>query len=133
MGGSRLRAIIDTSVLIENPDVPGVSEAAISTISLAELYFGVLATAEAEERMRRVAHLGFIESHFQAIPLHEGIARALGQLQAAVSMRGANPRKRTADLVIAATAIASEATLLTRNYKDFKLVDDLVDVREPPA
>jgi hypothetical protein len=25
-----------------------------------------------------------------------------------------------------------EAVLLTRNYRDFKLVDDLVDVREPP-
>jgi len=127
-----MRAILDTSVLIENPDVPGVSQAAISTISLAELYFGALTTFDADERMRRVAQLGFIESHFQAIPLDEEIGRALGQLQAAVSERGANPRKRTADLAIAATAIVREAVLFTRNYKDFKLVDDLVDVREPP-
>jgi toxin FitB len=127
-----LKAILDTSVLIDDPDVPGVSQAAISTISLAELYFGVLATANTEERGRRIAQLGFIESHFTAIPLDEKIARSLGQLQAAVSDRGANPRKRTADLAIAATAIVNEATLLTRNYKDFKLIDDLVDVREPP-
>jgi len=128
-----MRAILDTSVLIENPDVPGVSQAAISTISLAELYFGVLTAANADDRMRRVAQLGFIESNFQAIPLDEEIGRTLGQLQAAVSERGANPRKRTADLAIAATAIVREAVLFTRNYKDFKLVDDLVDVREPPA
>lgn len=128
-----MRAILDTSVLIDNPDVPGVSQAAISTISLAELYFGALTAADADERMRRVAQLGFIESNFQAIPLDEEIGRTLGQLQAAVSERGANPRKRTADLAIAATAIVREAVLFTRNYKDFKLVADLVDVREPPA
>jgi len=127
-----MRAILDTSVLIENPDVQGVSQAAISTISLAELYFGALTAADADERMRRVAQLGFIESNFQAIPLDEEIGRTLGQLQAAVSERGANPRKRTADLAIAATAIVREAVLFTRNYKDFKLIDDLIDVREPP-
>ena len=128
-----MKAILDTSVLIDNPDVPGVSQAAISTISLAELYFGAFTATTPEERMRRIAQLGFIESHFQAIALDEEIGRTLGQLQAAVSDRGANPRKRTADLAIAATAVVSEAVLLTRNYKDFKLVDDLVDVREPPA
>lgn len=127
-----MKAILDTSVLIENPDVPGVSQAAISTISLAELYFGALTAAGGDERMRRVAQLGFIESNFQAIPLDEEIGRILGQLQAAVSERGANPRKRTADLAIAATAIVRDAVLFTRNYRDFKLVDDLVDVREPP-
>ena len=128
-----MRVILDTSVLIDNPDVPGVSQAAISTISLAELYFGALTTTDPVERRRRVAQLGFIESHFQAIPLDEEVGRTLGQLQAAVADRGANPRRRTADLAIAATAIVREAVLLTRNYKDFKLVDDLVDVREPPA
>jgi predicted nucleic acid-binding protein len=128
-----MRAILDTSILIENPDVPGVSQAAISTISLAELYFGALTATDADERMRRVAQLGFIESNFDAIPLDKQIGRVLGQLQAAVSGRGANPRRRTADLAIAATAVVYESVLLTRNYKDFKLIGDLVDVREPPA
>ena len=128
-----MRAILDTSVLIDNPDVPGVSQAAISTVSLAELYFGALTASGENERRRRIAQLGFIESNFQAIPLDAEIGRTLGQLQAAVSERGANPRKRTADLAIAATAIVHEAVLFTRNYRDFKLVDDLVDVREPPA
>jgi len=128
-----MKAILDTSVLIENPDVPGVSQAAISTISLAELYFGALTAADADERRQRIAQLGFIESNFDAIPLDEEVGRTLGQLQAAVSDRGANPRRRTADLAIAATAMVREAVLFTRNYKDFKLVDDLVDVREPSA
>jgi toxin FitB len=128
-----MRAILDTSVLIDNPSIEVGSQAGISTISLAELYFGALVAADPDERARRTAQLGFIESRFDALPLDEKVARVLGQLQAAVSGRGANPRSRAADLAIAATASAHEATLFTRNYKDFKLIDDLVDVREPPA
>lgn len=133
MGKAGMRSILDTSVLIDNPSIETGSRAAISTISLAELYFGALVASDPGERARRTAQLGFIESHFDALPLDEWVGRALGQLQAAVSSRGANPRSRTADLVIAATAIVHEATLFTRNYKDFKIVADLVDVREPPA
>lgn len=128
-----MRAILDTSVLIDDPSIEVGSQAAISTISLAELYFGALVASDLNERARRTAQLGFIESHFDALPLDERVGSVLGQLQAAVSSRGANPRSRTADLVIAATAIVHEATLFTRNYKDFKIIDDLVDVREPPA
>jgi predicted nucleic acid-binding protein len=128
-----MKAILDTSVLIARRPLPADIEAGISTISLAELHFGVLKTGDPEERARRIAHLGRIETAFATHPLDERVARALGQLQAAISTRGGRPRARTADLAIAATALVHDATLFTRNYKDFKLVDDLVDVREPPA
>jgi predicted nucleic acid-binding protein len=128
-----VKAILDTSVLIARRPLPPEVEAGISTISLAELHFGVLKTTDPAERARRIAHLGRIEAAFATHPLDERVARMLGQLQAAISVRGGRPRARTADLVIAATAMAHEAMLLTRNYKDLKLVDDLVDVREPPA
>lgn len=127
------RAILDTSVLIDNPSIETGCQAAISTISLSELHFGTLVATDPAERARRTTQLGFIEAHFDALPLDDHAARVLGQLQAAVSDRGANPRSRTADLAIAATALTHEAVLLTRNYRDFKLIDDLVDVREPPA
>jgi len=128
-----MKAILDTSVLIARHPLPLDVEAGISTISLAELHFGVLKTEDPDERSRRAAHLGRVESAFAAHPVDEWVARTLGQLQAAIAIRGGNPRARTADLVIAATAIAHEATLFTRNYKDFKIIDDLVDVREPPS
>ena len=108
-------------------------KAAISTVSLSELHFGTLVATDPFERARRTRQLGFIEAHFDALALDEEVARVLGQLQAAVSGRGANPRSRTADLAIAATAIVHEAVLFTRNYKDFKVVADLVEVREPPS
>lgn len=133
MGRAVKRAILDTSVLIDDPSVETGRKAAISTVSLSELYFGVLAATNTVERARRMRQLGFIEANFDALSLDEDVARVLGQLQAAVSGRGANPRSRTADLAIAATAIVHDAVLVTRNYTDFKHVDDLVDVREPPA
>jgi predicted nucleic acid-binding protein len=133
MGGPGVKVILDTSVLIARHPLPADVEAGISTISLAELHFGVLKTSDAGERAQRIAHLGRIEAAFATHPLDERVARALGQLQAAISTRGGRPRSRTADLVIAATALAHDAILFTRNYRDFRLVDDLVDVREPPA
>jgi toxin FitB len=128
-----MKAILDTSVLIARQPLPPDVEAGISTISLAELHFGVLKTRDSLERARRMVLLGRLESAFATHPLDELVARALGQVQAAVSSKGGKPRARTADLVIAATALAHDAVLFTRNYKDFKLIDNLVDVREPPA
>jgi toxin FitB len=128
-----MRAILDTSVLIAQQPLPPQIEAAISTISLTELYFGVLTAPDPDTRAYRMVHLGRVETGFDTLPLDELVARALGKLQAAVSNRGGKHRRRTADLAIAATALVHEAVLFTRNYKDFRLVDDLVDVREPPA
>lgn len=128
-----MKAILDTSVLIREQPLPLGIEAAISTISLAELYFGVLVATDPDERARRTATLGLVEASFDALPLDERVARALGQIQAVVAGSGRNPRKRTADLVIAATAIVHEAVLLTTNSKDFKSLEDLVEIRVPVA
>lgn len=128
-----MRAILDTSVLIAQEPLPANIDTGISTVSLSELYFGVLKTADPDERIKRAARLGRVESGFRAYPVDERVARVLGQLQAAAASRGVNPRTRTADLAIAATAIVHEATLLTNNYKGFRLIADLVEVREPPA
>jgi len=128
-----MKVILDTSVLIARQPLPPKVEAAISTLSLTELYLGVLTAADSDTRAFRIAHLGRVEAGFDAHPLDERVARALGQLQATVNNRGGKHRRRTVDLAIAATAIVHEAVLFTRNRKDFKLVEDLVDVREPPA
>jgi len=43
---------------------------------------------------------------------------------------GGRPRRREADLAIAATANVHGVALLTHNVKDFKIIEDLVDVRD---
>jgi len=125
-----VQALLDTSVLIAE-DGPADVECAISAASLAELHFGVLVAGDEDERARRVQRLGLVEATFDPLPLNAAVAREWGRLAAAVASRGAQPRRRAVDLVIAATANAHRVPLLTHNVKDFKVIADLVDVRTP--
>ena len=43
--------------------------------------------------------------------------------------RGGKPRRRSFDLAIAATAKVHGVPLLTNNAADFKLIEDLVEIR----
>lgn len=126
-----MQLVLDTSVLIEGK-VPAEPETAISTVSIAELHFGLLVAADQQARALRATRLGLIEARFpDPLPVTDQVARQWGRLQAAVTERGGNRRTRNSDLAIAATAIVHGAALLTHNRKDFKLVEDLVDVRSP--
>ena len=125
-----MRALLDTSVLI-GAEIPGELEGAISAASLAELHFGVQVARDDDERARRALRLGVIESTFEPLPIDAPVAREWGRLAAAVRTRGGQPRRRAIDLAIAATANVHGVPLLTLNTDDFKLIDDLVDVRSP--
>ena len=123
-----MRLLLDTSVLIDG-QIPPEPLVAISAISVAELHFGLLIASDDETRAVRASRLGSIEARFpDALPVDDRVAREWGRLKAAVSRRGGRPRKRLADLAIAATANVHGAALLTHNPKDFKIVADLVDV-----
>jgi predicted nucleic acid-binding protein len=127
-----VRAILDTSVLIGSDALPPGIESSISAVSIAELHFGLLIAADEDTRAARATRMGLIEARFpDPLPLDDRVAREWGHLQAAVARRAGRPRKRMADLAIAATARVHKAVLITRNLKDFKIVDDLVDVRDP--
>ena len=125
-----MRALLDTSVLIGSEPPPDV-EAAISVASIAELHFGVLVTSDDDERAIRMNRLGAIESTFDALPVTVEIAREWGRLSAAVRNRGGQPRRRSIDLIIAATANVHRVPLLTHNIADFHIIGDLTDARHP--
>jgi predicted nucleic acid-binding protein len=125
-----MRALLDTSVLI-GATSPGDLEGAISAASLAELHFGTLVARGADEQGRRAQRLGVIEATFDPLPVDAAVAREWGRLAAAVSERGGQPRRRTMDLAIAATANAAGVPLVTHNVTDFQLISDLVEVQAP--
>lgn len=125
-----MRALLDTSVLI-GESAPEEIEAAISVVSITELHFGLLVAADDDERARRADRLAAVEATFDPMPVTVEVARAWGRLAAAVAHRGGQPRRRQLDLAIAATALVEKIPLLTHNGADFKIVEDLVEVRQP--
>ena len=124
-----MRVLLDTSVLIGEFPPPDGVEAAISVVSITELHFGVLVADDDDERALRTARLAAVEATFDPLPVSVEVARAWGQLAAAVTRRGGNPRRRQIDLAIAATAQVEGVPLLTENIGDFQIIDDLVDAR----
>lgn len=123
-----MKAILDTSVLI-GTDVPRLDgELAISSVSLAELHFGVLVTADPAIRAERLRRLSDFQRSFDALPVDDQVAASYGRLAAAVAAAGRQPRSRVMDLLIAATAHAHSARLYTRNPADLAGVEHLVDI-----
>ena len=123
-----VRAIIDTSVVIATDVEPLDGELAISAITLAELHFGVLVANERKVRSERLRRLLVVQRKFDALPVDDAVAASYGQVAAAVVDAGRQPRARSMDLLIAATAHAHSARLYTRNADDFDGLGDLMDV-----
>lgn len=141
MSGSAYgRGLLDTNILImRNWVAPGElpNEMAISAITLAELSAGphqVRPNSEQSfydehaERARRLDVLQRAEHEFDPIPFGVEAARAYGRMTAAVVAVGRNPRRRTADLMIAATAVVEGLPLFTMNPDDFNGLGNLLTV-----
>ena len=123
-----MRALLDTDLVIA-VDVPMLEgEVAISVVTVAELHFGVLIARDQAIRAERLRRLSVLQRAFDPLPVDDAVAASYGQLAAAVVAAGRQPRARTLDLLIAATAHAHGARLYTRNPDDFRGLDDLVEV-----
>jgi predicted nucleic acid-binding protein len=90
---------------------------------------------EHEERARRTEALQRAESEFDPLPFDAEAARVYGRVTAAVVAAGRKPRRRIADLMIAATAIAEDLPLFTTNPGDYAGLEKLLciaPVTRPP-
>ncbi|MGQ0776356.1 MAG: type II toxin-antitoxin system VapC family toxin, partial [Pseudonocardiales bacterium] len=108
------RGLIDTNIMIlrkwvDPEELP--AEMAISAITLAELSAGPHEVRRNEEqdeydehteRARRMDVLQRAENEFDPIPFDAEAARIYGRVCAAVISSGRKPRRRVADLMIAA-------------------------------
>lgn len=129
------QGLLDTNVLIlrRRIDPAGLpDEMAISAITLAELSAGPHEVRrddeqdlydEHAERARRLEILQRAESEFDPVPFDAEAARIYGRVSAAVIATGRKPRRRTADLMIAATAVAEDLPLFTTNPGDYAGLD----------
>jgi predicted nucleic acid-binding protein len=123
-----VRALLDTSIVIATDVGVLEGELAISAVTLAELHFGVLVARDAGTRAERLRRLSLLQRRFDALPLDEAVAVSYGQIAAAVVQAERQPRTRSLDLLIAATAHAHSARLYTRNPRDFEGADQLVEI-----
>lgn len=127
------RGLLDTSVIVDLDRLDASQlpeEVAISTVTLAELSAGPSATTDVSERARRQDRLQRTEAAFDPLPFDIRSARAYGRVHAAVVEQGRQPRRKFADLLIAATALAEDLPVVTRNGKDFQGLEGLVTVIE---
>jgi hypothetical protein len=69
-----------------------------------------------------------LQRTFDPLALDVAVAASYGQVAAAVVDAGHQPRARSMDLLIAATAHAHSARLYTRNIGDFHGLDGLVEI-----
>lgn len=127
------RALLDTSVVVDLDRIPLDAlpvQMAVSAVTMAELAAGPSAAANEAERARRQDRLQRAEATFDPLPLDTEAARAYGRIYAAVRAQGRNPRRRFADLLIAAVALANALPVVTRNAADFAGLEDLIQIVE---
>jgi predicted nucleic acid-binding protein len=126
------RGVLDTSVVIDAHRVEPSRlpvDPAVSAITFAELAVGTHVARDADERARRQDRLQRLEATVEPLPVDASVARSYGRIAAAVVASGRKARgPRALDLLIAATALAAELPLYTRNPGDFEGLQELVEV-----
>jgi len=129
---TRSRGLIDTSVVIDLERIDPEAlpdDLSIAAVTLAELAAGPHATTDAIERARRQERLQRTEATFDPVPFDAEAARAYGRIYAAATAAGRKARGRRAmDLLIAATCLAAQLPLYTRNRSDFDGLSGVIDV-----
>lgn len=134
------QGLLDTNIMILRRWIdPGElpEEMAISAITLAELSAGPHQVRRNEyqngydehaERARRLDVLQRTENEFDPIPFGTEAARTYGRVTAAIITAGRKPRRRIADLMIAAIAITEALPLYTTNPDDYAGLQELLTV-----
>lgn len=121
-------SVLDTSILIAEAPARVAGEIAISIVSVAELQFGVLVARDDQGRARRLARLSAILRRFEPLPVDASVAASYGELAAATHRAGRKATSRSLDLMIAATAHAHGARLVTANSDDVSHLANLIEI-----
>jgi len=131
-----MKALLDTSILIpisqagqEPPDLSDVDDALVSTLSFAELAIGVHSAAEVAVLRHRSARLAALRDLFGVgVPFDDDCERSHQRILAHIADIGGDVKARRFDRLIAATALALGATLVTRNADHVANLRPLVNI-----
>jgi len=87
----------------------------ISVISVEEIYYGL---SYKDANQKKIWFNNFVQSRCQVLPITAEIAEQCGIWRGRFRQQGIT--RSQADLLIGATALLNELTLVTRNTKDFE-------------
>lgn len=96
------------------------ADIAIPSIVLYELHVGIAKSSSAEKRTSQLAEL---TSVVQTLPFHQKEAKAAAEIRAALEKQGRPIGPY--DILIAGTALAHGAILVSRNTKEFRRIKPL--------
>lgn len=113
---------LDPQVLPEFPE--------LTAVTMAELHQGVVMTTDPAAKALRNEQLGAAITEFTPLPFDGEAAARYGTLVALTIAAGRSPRPRRMDLMIAAIASVHGLPLYTRNAKDFRGLENLLEVVE---
>lgn len=125
-----MRSVLDTSVLIGSTLERLEGEFTISVVSMAELQFGVLIAPSESQRAARLARLSAITRIFEPLPVDASVAASYAEIAATTYHAKRKSSARSLDLMIAATAHAHGARLVTANVKDVKHLEHILEIVE---
>ena len=106
---------------LEHRMLEAADELVLSSIVKAELWFGAEASKRVTQNYERLAT--FFDT-FDCLPFDDAAARRYARVRAALKRIG-QPISPN-DLLIASTALANDAALVTRNRKEFDRVPGLI-------
>lgn len=131
-----MKALLDTNILVASgspgesqPDLSGYEELAVATLSWSELVKGLHTTSGLTEFKERLARFEALQGAFGGgLPYDDTCVRAYDRLLRHVVAQGGMARSHVLDRMIAATALAYEMTVVTRDKAGFSHLDGLVQV-----
>lgn len=125
--------VLDTCVYLDLVDLdpeklPVVHQ--ITTVTMAELHQGVALAKNPVTKAARTEDLAAAMVDYVALPFDADASTRFGSLAALTVAANRDPRPRKMDLMIAAIASVRNLPLYTRNTKDFKGLESLLEVIE---
>ena len=124
--------LIDTDWLIDHLAQAPAAEALLSELAAEGVAISIISYMEAYQGTLRSPDLADAQAKLQALantvpvlPLSIAVAQRCARRREALRARGRRVRPRALDLLIAATALEYQLTLVTRNVDDYRDIPDL--------
>ena len=108
--------------LLDKIESIGIENTAISTITIAELEFGIAKSKSKYKEQNRIALLEFLLP-FKFLPYEQNDAYEYGILRSNLQKKG--NVIGSLDMLIASQALGNELIFVTNNTKEFERIEDL--------